>query len=357
MTPGVFIYPNKLGSMGSIYALRRIFNARMRARAKHMRLKVFTKYILRKKFRCTMSALRTRWRLAKQTKRKWFKYFDEFEARLANIVCLLGFYKYIEDAELAVKWGLVSIDGAVCFNPDFKVKPMSIVSLDAQAYMHFRSDKVAQIMREHLSYIEAPNEIKRQILGFAAEYVRENAAVARLKKGGFSVTKFLFFKRLLNHVVRKVGAPAQSSHVGPGPINKKAFVKKFTPRRNAYYKGSERVNIHSAIQDSENFTMADLGAGTQYERFSVDPAYGRASKLFTPSRITRMLSRAVREDSTGLTSALDANSSIFFRYDNVAVFLRRPHTIYEMFDETAREPTSTYNPEVIEEFYLSRFEK
>ena len=63
-------YDAKLHALVSVYGFRKFAAVRRRARAKHYRQKVFIKKILRRKFACNMRSLHTRWRLAKQTKRK-----------------------------------------------------------------------------------------------------------------------------------------------------------------------------------------------------------------------------------------------------------------------------------------------
>lgn len=67
--------------------------------------------------------------------------------------------------------------------------------------------------------------------------------------------------------------------------------------------------------------------------------------------------RALKSDVNCLSSSFSTANDIFCRVNNVSIYLRRPHTINEMFEKSSIGISSTYNSEVIEEFYTSRFWK
>lgn len=59
-TAPVYPYSSKLKALTSVYGFRKFQAMRKRVRAKHYRQKVFIKKILRRRFACNMSSLRTR---------------------------------------------------------------------------------------------------------------------------------------------------------------------------------------------------------------------------------------------------------------------------------------------------------
>jgi hypothetical protein len=103
------------------------------------------------------------------------------------------------------------------------------------------------------------------------------------------------------------------------------------------------------------YSRADLGSGVSYYKFNVEPAPSADDPVFTPSRIRRLIAKAVKDDFATLSSSFVSSSDIFYKFNNVAIYLRRPHTINEMFETSSIRSSSTYNSEVIEEFYTSRF--
>lgn len=340
-------YCQAVATVNSVYGLRKYLNARKHFRGKHWRLKVFIKHILRRKFRCSMSALKTRWRIAKETKRKWFKYFDEFESRLPSIICLMGFYDDLDEARDAITSGAIFVNNHRCVNPEYKVQFMDVISLDMQSYIDMRAERVADVLEEFCSSSNVTNEVKRRILGQAAEFTKKHAAVARLKREGFSITRYLFFQQLLKAVVNKLGPKGLNrfgSKMRGGTVAHLDSLKGKTAGDTAYSSGS-------------NYTLGDLGTGVNYEKMHVKEGFMREDKRFTPARIKRLVYQAMNGDRTGLSSSLESRNDIFYRFNNMAIYLRRPHTIYEMFDVSHVGATPTYNPYVIENFYSNRFEK
>jgi len=343
-TAAPYSYDMKLHALTSVYGFRKFAAVRRRIRAKHYRQKVFIKKILRRQFACNMSSLHTRWRLAKETKRKWFKYFDEFEGRLTNILCLMNYFDNLDSSTSSILSGVIRVNNSICVNPDYRVKPFDVISIDLQVYLDLRASKLMKLINRHLARGDVSKDAKRRILDYAAEFLKKYSAVARLRGEGYSVTKFLFFQKLLSAVVTKI-ENRKKQFKGPARKPRGNLSRKkqgFTPQRTA------RINY---------YTKADLGGGADYTKFHVRPSMPPEDRLYTPSRIRRMLIRALRGDASGLSSSFTTSNNIFYKFNNIAIFLRRPHTINEMFENSSIRATDTYNAEVIQEFYTSRFWK
>lgn len=260
----------------------------------------------------------------------------------------MGYYEKLEDAAAAIEGGVVKVNNVVCVNPHYKIKLLDVVSLDMQAYVDIRAARITDILKEFMSTSDVTLDVKRRILGQAADFLKKNAAVARLRGEGFSMARYLFFQKLLSSVVKKFSGPKINTTSG-GVRGKKV------PSLDSQF-----IPSHTNPQPYDtgvNYSLADLGTGTDYSKFNVRPAPTPLSELFTPSRVRRMLRRALKEDSSALSSSFDTSNDIFFKFNNICIFLRRPHTINELFETTSVPATNTYNPYVIREFYSSRFEK
>eukprot|EP00456_Euglypha_rotunda_P014372 TRINITY_DN14500_c0_g1_i9.p2 TRINITY_DN14500_c0_g1~~TRINITY_DN14500_c0_g1_i9.p2 ORF type:complete len:128 (+),score=15.96 TRINITY_DN14500_c0_g1_i9:546-929(+) len=101
----------------------------------------------------------------------------------------MGYYGDLDEAADAILGGIIKINNIVCINPSYKVKVMDVVSVDMQAYVDIRSERVADIVQEYFSTSDVSHEVKRRILGQAADFVKKHAAVARLRREGFSISR------------------------------------------------------------------------------------------------------------------------------------------------------------------------
>lgn len=291
----------------------------------------------------------------------------------------MGYYTTIEDASSAIELRIISVNNFVCINPDYKVKPLDVISLDPQAYIHLRAGRIANVINNYLSKADVSKDVKYKILHYAAEFLKTYSAVARLRGEGHSVTKFFFFQKLLAATVTKLSARKKKF--------KRPFRKNFSkPFRKTKFNKSQKIfkrGINKSlkrwpknqspapfkkrvIHKSEAgftgrtkrlnyYSKGDLGTGAAYEKIRVRTPARPASRNFTPTRIRRLLLRTLKGDVNCLSSSFSTANDIFSRVNNIAIFLRRPHTINEMFEKSSIETTSTYNSEVIEEFYTSRF--
>lgn len=213
-----------------------------------------------------------------------------------------------------------------------------------QAYLEIRSERLFNVINRHLAKPDYTPAVKRRILGQAAEFLKKYSAIARFRGEGYSVTKFLFFKKLLGATVTRF--MDRKKFFKPRTSFKAAKSKPFIRRRASFRRSSTRPNFYS---------KADLGTGIAYERIKIRNAPSPSDKFFTPTKIRRMLLRALKSDAAALSSSLPTASDIFYKCNNVVIYLRRPHTINEMFEKSHVTPSSTYNAEVIQEFYTSRF--
>ena len=263
----------------------------------------------------------------------------------------MGFYDDIEVATSAVTGGLVRVNNSVCVNPNYKIKVFDVVSIEMQEYVDLRASRVEAILEEYCSETNASIEVKREILGDAADFLRENAAIARLKREGFSTTRYLFYRNLLRSVVTRIASVKRKYPVS------KTMRGGIAAYREALKKTTVGRPGDTAYSTGTQYSLGDLAVGVLYEKLHVWPAPSREDKRFTPSKIRRMIERAISDDVTGLSSSLAFSQDIFYKFNNIAIYLRRPRTIYEMFEVSSLPATNTYNPHVIQNFYLSRFEK
>lgn len=252
----------------------------------------------------------------------------------------MGYYEDLESASEAIVGRVVSVNNSVCINPAYRVKPLDVISINMQAYADLRAEYLSDIFESHLADSDSNKDVKRRILEEAADFLKAHSAVARLRGEGYSVTKFLFFKKLLSSVVVKLK-------------DRKKSLKKSA--RKSFGKKKKKIMRAPRAKRLNYYTLGDLGAGVSYEKFSAKPLLASKNTHATSSRLKRKVAAFLNEEALGLSSSLSSASNIYYKFNNVAIYLRRPNTINEMFDTTAIPCTGTYNAEVIEEFYTTRF--
>ncbi|TAK78410.1 MAG: hypothetical protein EPO11_01295 [Gammaproteobacteria bacterium] len=252
----------------------------------------------------------------------------------------MGYYQDLNTAREAIVGRVVSVNNSVCINPAYQVKPMDVISIDMQAYTHLRANRLSDIFEPYLADSDSNKDVKRRILEEGADFLKAHSAVARLRGEGYSVTKFLFFKKLLSAVVVKL------------KDRKKPFKKS---SRKTFGKKKKKIMRAPRAKRLNYYTLGDLGAGTSYDKFSAKPLLVAKDTHVTSSRLKRKIAAFLNDEALGLSSSLNSANNIFFKFNNVSIYLRRPNTINEMFGTTAIPCTGTYNAEVIEEFYTTRF--
>lgn len=265
-------------------------------------------------------------------------------------MCLVGYFDNLEASTDAISFGAVRVNNSFCTNPDYRIKPLDVISLDMQTYLEIRSTRLFNLVNTHLAKPDVTLDVKRRVLGDAAEFLKKYSSVARLRGEGYSVTKFLFFKNLLSATVTKIKDRKKKLYT-----RRKLDKKAKTARKRPFFKKPRSGAGQGPLLRPNYYSKGDLGSGVAYEKISVNPASSPSDAFYTPSKIRRLLLRALKGDAAGLSSSIPTANDIFYQFNNIVIYLRRPHTINEMFEKSSIKTSATYNSEVIEEFYTSRF--